>query len=405
MSFVEFLLKYYIYILAVLVVLIVAVIGFLVDSKNKEKKKKGDTLKKDVQNNNGGQLINNEMNNNEPLEQPQVQGVSINNERNVQTDVIQQPQMIDNNVQMNGLSSSDSSNELNNVMPSMVNAPINDSVMPSMMTNQNVNPVIEPTINLENTMVNNQVQDNMMGIPNIQPDLSSMNVNPQVNVNSVLGTNMSNSLDDNNELNVVQGVQPIMNSSNMSVSPVVETPVNLENTMVNNQISNNMMENPSIQPEVSNMNMNQVPIQPVQSQGNVGLEQSTVANLNNNFGFVDGISGVNQANNGSNVQPIGVQASVDTFSSNNVMPNMVNPVNVDSQNQMVGLSNIQPQVSMVANQQPIMNSNSQIGLNEMPSVNNNVSLQQNNNLPNNGSVVTSDGSQPFDISSMFANNQ
>ena len=38
MSFVEFLIEYYIYIIAVIIILVIGVIGFLVDSRSKEKK-------------------------------------------------------------------------------------------------------------------------------------------------------------------------------------------------------------------------------------------------------------------------------------------------------------------------------------------------------------------------------
>ena len=49
MTFIEFLLQYYVYILVVLVILIVGVIGFLVDSKNKNSDKKESKSKKDDQ--------------------------------------------------------------------------------------------------------------------------------------------------------------------------------------------------------------------------------------------------------------------------------------------------------------------------------------------------------------------
>lgn len=327
MSFIEFLVKYYVYIFAVLVVLIIGVIGFLVDSRNKEKKKKMENVQG-----------NNDMSNTEPLEQPSMQNMSVNN---VQSDVqlgiqpgIQQPQMINNDVSGNM--------DLNNVMPSMVDVP-----------------------------------------------------------------NVNDGLSDVNGLNNVNNVQPVM--PNLEVNPLSEIPVNNSKTMNNNMNQDGMIDVNSlndvnnVQSVMPNIDVNPIPVQPIQPQVNQEFNQVPVSNVN--VGMASMLNKEPEVNVVPNVQPViqPTAATIEPISFNSVSPVINNEINTNfnNQNQMMGVPSVQPQATMES-PQPIMSNNSQVGV--IPNLNN-----QNTNITtpsnNNGSVVTSDGSQPFDISSMFANNQ
>ena len=145
MSFVDFLLKYYVWILGVLVVLIITVIGFLADARSKKKK----ALK--VENNasnNAGNVENNMQEQGTVIPQP------------VQEQSIMQPEINNLNSEINEMVSPvgdlnlDSNPTINNsqmetpiqpVMPTV--EPVMPNVAPQMETPvQSVMPTVEPVM-------------------------------------------------------------------------------------------------------------------------------------------------------------------------------------------------------------------------------------------------------------------
>ena len=192
--------------------------------------------------------------------------------------------------------------------------------------------------------VQSQVNNNLMGQV-IQP----IDVNNQVPVNS----NLSNVSD----ISVIQGIQPVMSDNTVN---------NMSNNGMGAVYGQSMVS--SIQPEVNNMAVNQAHILNTQPQGNNNVNQ---------------------------------------------IINSTVPVSVNNNNDMMNNFAMQPNMQNIASNTmtlPVTNQNNgmvnNVGLNQ---VNNNL---QPNNIPNqnmgqqvSSQVYSSNNSQPFDISSMFGNNQ
>ena len=128
MSFVDFLLKYYVWILGVLVVLIITVIGFLADARSKKKK----ALK--VENNasnNAGNVENNMQEQGAVIPQP------------VQEQSIMQPEINNLNSGINEMVSPVGDLNLNS-NPTMNNSQMETPVQPVMPTVEPVMPNVAP---------------------------------------------------------------------------------------------------------------------------------------------------------------------------------------------------------------------------------------------------------------------
>lgn len=349
MSFVEFLIEYYFYILAVLIVLIVGVIGFLVDSKNK--KKKMAEVKEDSSSN-AGQVVNNI----DPLQNVPVNNV-LNNEilnmqpvggdNSVQNQV--QPGVSNDNIPLNGtlsvnggvVTSQEASVSLNNNI-------LGNGIDTNMNVNQNNSSImdsLQPVMNSLQPEGNNNL--NLMGQV-IQP----IDVNNQVPVNS--------SLSGVSDISVIQGIQPV--TSNNTVN-------NMSDNGIGVAYGQSMVS--SIQPEVNNMAVNQASILNTQPQGNNNVNQITNSTV-----------------------PVSVNNNNDMMNNFDMQPNMQNitsnTMTLPVTNQNNGMVN-----NVGANQ---VNTNLQT--NSIP----------NQNMGNMGQqvssqVYSSNNSQPFDISSMFGNNQ
>ena len=369
MSFVEFLLEYYLYIMAVLVVLIVGVIGFLVDSKNKERKAKNVSSSENINDNatqtidvsalNGNLDQNNavSMNNNEVInQQPTAVAMPVNGEV-----VVEQPQMVNSESLVNSV---DSNNGFS-------------------ASNMGVGTVVEPV------NVNNEVNSVGSLGQNLSSNMSSVGVNLQ---NGNMATENSNVLDQNvnsvmnNGVNVNQGLGSMLNSG--------------VGIMDNNNQSN-VMGGQNLQPIMQNQNVNSVPVQAVQMPVDVVNNQNLVENV------VSGNSMVSNFNSNIN----NVQGAQSMMQDSVVNPLGFEPVVNNNSNFMQGNSGmmgqeVQSNVGIGMNQNMVANSY-QNGLGNGQVVQNTygVSNPTNNTVQGNGAVVTSDGAQPFDISSMFANNK
>lgn len=381
MSFVEFLLEYYIYILAVLVVLIVGVIGFLVDSKNKGKKKKSASV----------------------VETSNVE-VNPNNSADVVADNVTVNPMTNDSVV---------GNNLNNVMPDMVASPVENnggdlvqSIQP-VLNNEVVNPVgsnndLNNLASFQSNMVNNgtmvsneNVNNGMMDVLGnvssqnlIQPGMASVSGNPipVMPVNNSINDNLQSNM-VNNDLNSIASFQPsmvgndnVVNNQNpvqstvygVSSNPIPVVPIQVENVVNTNLDQSNVMRGPNGQSVMSNM---------VQPDVNVRMQ--------------------NNMNSIQNLQPVMPNGGVNTVETNAVNSNAAlnNGVNFNSQNQVVG-NEMLGQSMMSGGNQGSLNSGVNVQNTNMAG-----QIGSNGNLVGNNNVVTTDGSKPFDISSMFPNNQ
>ena len=390
MSFVEFLLEYYLYIMAVLVVLIVGVIGFLVDSKNKERKAKNVSSSENINDNatqtidvsalNGNLDQNNavSMNNNEVInQQPTAVAMPVNGEV-----VVEQPQMVNSESLVNSVDSNNGFSA-SNMGGGTVVEPVNVNNGFGNVS-QNVEPVMPEIVN-----VNNEVNSVGSLGQNLSSNMSSVGVNLQ---NGNMATENSNVLDQNvnsvmnNGVNVNQGLGSMLNSG--------------VGIMDNNNQSS-VIGGQNLQPIMQNQNVNSVPVQAVQTPVDVVNNQNLVENV------VSGNSMVSNFNSNIN----NVQGAQSMMQDSVVNPLGFEPVINNNSNFMQGNSGmmgqeVQSNVGIGMNQNMVANSY-QNGLGNGQVVQNTygVSNPTNNTVQGNGAVVTSDGAQPFDISSMFANNK
>ncbi len=297
MSFVEFLLEYYVYILIVLVLMIITIIGFLADKRDKKKKKSkkdanvGDNVSVNANNTNVGGNVSQPMENIAPTPlQPQNLDVNMNN-ANMNT-------AINSNVNPNmGMNSGISSQ---NIMEQpLIREDVPNQVASTPDTNSDVNslgykpldeqkPKIAPRpveIPSENAMGNVDSNLGNAGVtPNVNPtptpvapnmnqipvmEQSTMSVNPTSTVNQTfnpeVGANVTPSaqnpqtqasVDQTPVTNPVPET-PVVNSWDVNPTPSVN-PTMTEPTMgqtVNPMPSTNNMASAPMQP-----NVNPVPI-------------------------------------------------------------------------------------------------------------------------------------------------
>lgn len=395
MSFVEFLLEYYIYILAVLIILIVGVIGFLVDSKNKEKKQ----MINNIETNNSGSIAGNVgmSNVNSVVDGGVTNGVA-QNFSNQAGNGLSLNGMAFNNVDVN-------SNNVNSNIGSVTGVDSGMNIVQNMepvMANNNVNTMPENNFNVVNNM-NNEIS----GIREVQSDLSNMSVNQQPVMNDNFGIGMVNNQGVDNMVNNMQAVQPLVSNIGSVQTPIMPSGVGVE--MSNNSMINNVIGVQGLQPEMSTEFNTPISAQASQPQVSMNLNTSPIENINvgNEMGSSLNVSmgmsplqNVQPIVNTSNVEGLSfepVTSNIDstnsTFTNASVTPNVNS--NLVNQNQMG---------NMMMNQQSISNG-TQVGMYSGVQNTYMAGQQINNGNVQSNNVVTSDGSQPFDISSMFANNQ
>lgn len=326
MSFVEFLIEYYIYILAVIIVLVIGVIGFLVDSRNKDKKSKQDNSNNVIKNDgNGSQNGVSSLDNKEEV-------------KSLDNVVLTQNTSLDNTLNSN----------INGVNSNLSNAGLVSPIVDN--TNNNVNSndsILNSQVNLSNQVLSSvepsSVNNNNVNINNLG---NSLNVEP-VLANSMMNTNQ----------------EPVMEQVSRPVQSQVLEPVNPVNLVTP------VMPASSIPQASSANNYNPTSVNP--SNVNVGLNTNQVPNSAN--GMIN--------------------------SNNNMQSNM----NMSTQVGRPTLTNVQMiQPNLNNNQNSNMSSVNQMSNVNQSNLQNNNMIQQTAQPVNN--VVTSNGREPFDVSSMFENN-
>lgn len=326
MSFIEFLMKYYFYILVVLIILIVGVIGFLVDSKNKDKAKKDANSSGDGTSTDKDNLVNN------------VSDVAANN--------VAIEQAIGN---------------VNNV------ANVNLENNPASME-----------VPSNNNLVNSNVSDNMQSNQGSANDILNNNVSEQSNI--LTPVNNINSVNDGG----ASYSQPIVQNDNV----VQESNVN--NNIPNNQNSISSMENSS------NVMSNHVDLSV--NQGDSNNIATNVSQVSNNTNLTQDSSLVNNQNS-SNIlfskEPVG---EVNSQVSQPVTTNMTFG-QIPANDGVTPSNGSAPNANVVQGSQPL----GQVASNITTSVYQQPSEPAMNSDAN--ASVNNNESKPFDINSMFSNNQ
>lgn len=364
MSFIEFLLEYYIYILAVLVILIVGVIGFLVDSKNKEKSKNKEL---NVNNDSNNQAS---LNDNVPVKEEIVNTSEVKNEHAMDVPVRNAPvgmQALNEQAMGMQMSANDSvvNSNINEIVSDLGNIQNSSEAMNSDNSNDNVVSSLNDNVSVLNEQMVESIQAEM--------------VNPVIDLNVNAGMSMmNNSQNVNNVSNVNGGVPNLQNVQSQNIKPQ-----NIQSQMINPvpvSSSNSNMSMMNI-----NQNIGVVPnFQPKSVQ--LGMVNSIpVNNVNNNMGM-------------NNVAPSVQSQMGGAMSTKNVNFN-VSALNNQTSVNNVGFS--QGSVNNTYQARGVNMANSNMG-----NINQNSAVLPNGNpaLQNQAQVFTSDGQQPFDISSMFNNN-
>ena len=373
MSFIEFLIEYYIYIVIVLILLIVTVIGFIVDSKNKDKKKKDNLADVNVDSQTGLDIINNNSSGNSNV---------INN----------------GELSSNGLTSMDTSGVINSgpsvtnfnqLHASALDGKINEEVFGGQQTLQS------------------SISDNMMS-------QSGSNIQ-----NITAGFNSELNVQQNSSVQSAGLTQPVYNEQPVSVAPIgqqVNGVSSVQSQNLGNQgvinVGSNVGAEVQIQPQTVVQPMPQVSVQPQVAMNtvpvNVGVVSTPMNNMSVNNNIINGVNNsqydmstpmsLENVNSMSNFNSASLYnsnavAGVNVQNNPETTPNYVGAYNGVQTGQHpinnVGISNIPNQTNASSN---IVT----------PNVNANM---QHNNLQNSNIVVTTDGAQPFDVASMFANNQ
>lgn len=373
MSFVEFLLEYYVYIVIILILLIVTVIGFIVDSKNKESKNSNKSNSNDLE-------VNQVNANSNVIEQKQ-EGVVENTSLDVNGGVSVNNSSIDNSLNMGQEVSFQSINVLNGVSDSINNEQ-----------------VVNTPISSEQQMIDNNVSS-------ANAEVQGM---PQVNDGQLISQNLQSNLINDNANVVMQNANQVVDVQNVSNSDLNQgvQPIGYVNNLNNLQTNYQM---PNYNNQVSNIQPGMEYYGGVMQQGNNNYSASNVNyNIPNNqvmpnMNFnQNGIGGNSQV---ANQQPgLYSQAGITGI---NVSPvEMPNPMSIDTLN---GVSNQNLGVSVSS---PLNNSGGVNGQNTSLSNANNIdnnfvmknNNQSGNNINNSNIVFTTNGSQPFDVTSMFFNN-
>ena len=195
MSFVDFLLKYYVWILGVLVVLIITVIGFLADARSKKKK----ALKVE---NNAGNVENNMQEQGAVIPQP------------VQEQSIMQPEVNNLNSGINEMVSPVGDLNLNS-NPIMNNSQMEKPVQPVMPTVEPVMPNVAPQMETPVQPVMPTVEPIM---PNVAPQMETP-VQPVMPTVEPVMPNVAPQMET-----PVQPVMPTVEPVMPNVAPQMETP-------------------------------------------------------------------------------------------------------------------------------------------------------------------------------------
>lgn len=378
MSFVEFLIEYYIYIVMVLILLIVTVIGFIVDSKNKEKKKKGSTSEETT----GTVGVNEAVNSSQIINasnQAQVSGLS--NDISGDTSSVQQVSEIQS---LDNVSFQSINNNVVNAMNSGGTA-VNDGLVASAQVSQEQQQVINgQQIQEEQPVLSVANEQQMPSVSNLYSGQDLQGQSNQVGINNV--SNMS--------LNMGVGAQ-VQTPLNVQQMPQIQTPLNVQ------QMPQSGIQTHTV---MSNIPVNNGPIN--------GLMNN--ATVNNNV-----VSGVNNLQFDMS-SPLSLENvnSMQNPNLGNVQPNSVENVAMSVQNTPMATANYEAGYNNLANNVATVQTGQQVvggvGMANNPyqgNVASNVSganvngIMPTNSLPNGNIVVTTDGAQPFDVASMFVNNQ
>ena len=390
MSFVEFLLEYYVYIVIILILLIVTVIGFIVDSKNKESRNTNKSSSNDLE-------VTGMNDNANVIEQKQASVVE-NTSLDVNGVVSGNSSNMDNSLNMGQEVSFQSINVLNGVSDSINNEQvINAPVSLGQQVVDNINQVVSPDVSSFNAQVQGVVYVNDGQLMNQNLESSLINDNANVvasNVNQVVyAKNVSN-----NDLNqVAQPIGYVNNIQNLQT--------NYQMPNYNNQV-NNVTQGMEYYSGVMQHGINNY----TEPNGNYNISNNQVMpNMNFNQNVISGNSqAVNQQ------QGLYYQAGVGNI--NPLQMVMPSPMSIDTLNGVAN-QNFAGSVSSPLNNSDGVNGQNTSLLNanniDNNSINNNNFVMENSNQTvnniNNGNVnsnvvFTTNGSQPFDVTSMFVNN-
>ena len=390
MSFIEFLMEYYIYILVVLIILIIGVIGFLVDSWNKGKKDKEVVKKDDSVDDEGLKVNTNNVSSQVENANDLVNQQAVNFQQ--VSSMTQKDGLQESNLQNNDLSQKNSSNiNLGSNNSQEVSASISNgfvvnggemgndlsSVNSQVINNQAMGVVGDSSVAMNGEMVvpGSVSSENTYVVPgqNLQPQMDNVVLQPQesqVIEPQVMNTNVvaENMIQDNNS----QTMQTII--------------PNMEMGQVNNVIQPNLVN------DISGLNVQSQVNEPVvEPQVNESVVESQDSSLINPIPVL----------NMQPINPLVMDNSVSSNSSQVNTPIMDSSVNFNG----VGINN-QSRNVVNENQNTVLNTEPVSGnINNQMQSTNNSSINETQNNVSNSAIYTSDGSQPFDISSMFANNK
>lgn len=408
MSFVEFLLEYYIYILIVLILLIVTVIGFIVDSKNKEKLKNDKVIEKisgtnskiGIEQSSQMQTQNNQMSINN-ISQEQLQNVPIDNTGVVSTvdevavlnqgfndgqNHISQPQ--EEIKSDNVINNSNMNDVVNNGIP---NVQLEQQVVPIQGENnisfQNINASNQNMNNGINAMLNNHV--GMTNVSNLESSVQQLStMQPNLNAQSIQNPQL---IQKNQQL---QGMNMLKSQNEVVVGP--NTSVNLQSAMPNSSEINSKSVNnvEMVNGMLSNFGVsNNAIVEANFGQSNMLNPMSIeTVNLMSNSDLMNDNAMMRTVNGQSNVQ----NTSMPMTNYNNVISNS------HLTNGMLNAGNAQNFTRNVEGVNNTYQGNNNGNMNTFSGV---MPADNTKNLTNSNVVVTTEGAKPFDVSSMFVNNQ
>lgn len=364
MTFIEFLLEYYVYILVVLIILIVGIIGFLVDSKNNNEEKHSKKNKKDTSEEFAleGQQQN-----------VVSEGVAGMAQQESGTSVV-------SSVEEAGTMATDfnsmiaSSETMVSQGQSMIeNSELHQTVMPKNVSGSSM--VSDALVDLSEAVM--PVQNDAMATANLQmEEMTGSN-------NAVVQNDLSTMINVPESVATVVSVvqqqevgmqQPIVPETSMPIADGIvqsqsQIPVQPE-TMANSMAASSTIESQASIPV----------IQPI-------MEQNVIST-----------QGANSSSSVfPTVEPVASSTVSSVISSNVVgeQPTMVNPL----------IQEI-PRQELVSAETSFGESNVGVIPSDVSTVTGNqVISNENQPVMGNTTILTTDGSQPFDISSMFGNNQ
>lgn len=293
MSFEEFIVKYYGWVLAVLAILIVTIIGFIADKKSKKKKEGMNMNEQNMQSMQNNQFMpNNDVNTmpNMNMEPTPVQAQSINPSMdmpNMNMGSVSMPNSnVNPSVNMESMVQGSSNMQMPNIVsptiePAMSSVPNQDdfgykplseqtpNIPPRFegMPNNNMNATINPMPTMESPIVNTTNDFNQTPVQNVMPStpVQPVNMNMAPPVQPTMPTN-----------NMQQYAQPeVVQPTMVMPQPEVIQPINPEPIPLTQE-----MPAQNVNMAMPNMNVNQMPSQqPMQNPVNNAAE----ADVNNMF--------------------------------------------------------------------------------------------------------------------------